>query len=83
MRKALLTGATGFVGRYVVDALLASGFEVRCLVRNLERSQSLAQQGLERVLGDLARPETLTNIVMDVDLVIHDPIDMLLILCSY
>ena len=71
MRKALLTGATGFVGRYVVDALLASGFEVRCLVRNLERSQSLAQQGLERVLGDLARPETLTNIVMDVDLVIH------------
>ena len=71
MQKALLTGATGFVGRYVKDLLLASGFEVRCLVRNLERSQSLAQPGVERILGDLAQPETLTETVKDVDLVIH------------
>ncbi len=71
MQKALLTGATGFVGGYVMDALLANGFEVRCLVRNLQRSQSLERQGVERVLGDLARPETLTQMVTDVDLVVH------------
>ena len=71
MQKALLTGATGFVGRYVMDALLNSGFEVRCLVRDLERSESLAQRGVERMLGDLARPETLTRMVKGVDLVVH------------
>ena len=31
--KALVTGANGFLGRHVVDALLARGIEVRALVR--------------------------------------------------
>ena len=71
MQRALLTGATGFVGNYVLNALLADGFEVRCLVRNLERSQSLKRQGVERFVGDLSRPETLKDVVKDLDLVVH------------
>ncbi len=71
MQRALLTGATGFVGSYVLDALLASGIEVRCLVRNLERSQSLQVQGVERIQGDLSNPETLKRAVQDVNLVVH------------
>ncbi len=71
MQRALLTGATGFVGKYVLEALLADGFEVRCLVRNIERSKFLQQQGVERVLGDLAEPATLKHAVKDIDLVVH------------
>ncbi|UPU35688.1 NAD(P)H-binding protein [Geomonas paludis] len=34
--KVLITGATGFIGRRLVDALAAEGIPVRCLVRRLD-----------------------------------------------
>jgi dihydroflavonol-4-reductase len=55
MPKTLVTGATGFVGRAVAEALLAQGREVRVLAR---RPQHRALQGLavEVVQGDLTDP---------------------------
>ncbi|MCP3821472.1 NAD(P)H-binding protein [Streptomyces sp. A3M-1-3] len=52
----LVTGATGNVGRHVVDQLLTSGEAVRALSRNPAAAQLPA--GVEVVGGDLNRPET-------------------------
>ena len=54
MEKILVIGATGFIGRHVVHALLAKGYAVRCLTRDPARAQELAAAGCEIVQGDIA-----------------------------
>lgn len=51
--KNLVTGATGFVGRCLVKALVEDGQEVRAFVRNTSDAGSQAL-GIEFVEGDLA-----------------------------
>ncbi|GAA3396676.1 NAD(P)H-binding protein [Cryptosporangium minutisporangium] len=53
----LVTGATGRVGRCVVDQLLAAGAEVRALTRHPERAG--LPSGVQVVGGDLDRPDEL------------------------
>lgn len=53
----LVTGATGTVGRHVVDQLLRSGRRVRALTR--DPAQADLPAGVEIVGGDLTAPETL------------------------
>jgi NAD(P)H dehydrogenase (quinone) len=56
----LVTGATGKIGRHVVQDLLSAGYPVRALVRlQDERSRALGAAGAEIALGDLADPESL------------------------
>jgi uncharacterized protein YbjT (DUF2867 family) len=65
--KALVTGATGFVGGRLVEALDERGFEVRCLVRDAKRAQHLADAGHELHEGDVLRPGTLAGAGEGVD----------------
>jgi uncharacterized protein YbjT (DUF2867 family) len=65
--RALVTGATGFVGGRLVDALDARGAEVRCLVRDADRAAHLAQPGHELHEGDVLRAETLAGAGLGVD----------------
>lgn len=65
-RKVLVVGATGSIGRLVVEEALKAGFDVRALVRDAGRARSLAG-GVELVVGDLTRPETLAAAVAGVD----------------
>ena len=51
--KALVTGATGFVGGNLVRALVAEGVPVRALVRKPSSSQTLQGLPIEEALGDL------------------------------
>jgi dihydroflavonol-4-reductase len=68
--KAFLTGATGFVGWHVLQALLARGDRVRCLVR--PSSQSLLDpEPVERVIGDLVDPEVLARGIDGCEVVYH------------
>lgn len=53
----LVTGATGNVGRLVVDELLARGVPVRALTKDPD--QARLPEGAEVVVGSLARPATL------------------------
>jgi 2-alkyl-3-oxoalkanoate reductase len=66
--KALVTGATGLLGRCVVGRLRAEGIEVRTFVRP-GRSAAVAADEVHE--GDLARPETLDAALAGVDWVFH------------
>jgi nucleoside-diphosphate-sugar epimerase len=54
--RALVTGGGGFLGRAIVEALLADGSEVRTLSRGAH--PELETLGVEHVRGDLADPLT-------------------------
>jgi polyketide synthase/oxidoreductase len=54
-----VTGATGFLGRYIVDALLARGAHVIGVVRNPGRVPELAVKGVELRRADLAERDKL------------------------
>src|SRR4051812_40126642 len=52
---AIVTGATGFIGRHLVDALAAVGEEVRCLTRGPVPSDGRANVSLHQT--DYARSD--------------------------
>jgi len=70
MSKTVVTGATGFVGRGVVEALLAQGREVRVLAR---RPRHRALQGLdvEVIQGDLTDPASLARALQNCSRLFH------------
>ncbi len=57
--KALVTGATGFVGGAVARALVRAGVDVRVLVRPEADLRNLEGLAAERVAGDLRDPASL------------------------
>lgn len=61
----LVTGGTGYLGRALVERLLADGERVRVLVR-----RNRTECG-EPVVGDITRPDTLTSAMDGVDTVYH------------
>lgn len=57
--RIAVTGATGFLGRYIVEALLRRGAHVVGVVRNPGRVPELAARGVELRQADLAEPDRL------------------------
>jgi len=49
--RALVSGATGFIGSRLAAALARDGDEVRCLVRDRERAARLVLPGAELHVG--------------------------------
>jgi nucleoside-diphosphate-sugar epimerase len=69
--RVLVTGATGFVGRHVAEALMERGHEVRCLVRRPERAAALAARGMDIVPGDLTDAASLRAAAHGRDTIVH------------
>ena len=51
--RIFLTGATGYIGSAVLDALLRANQQVTALVRTPAAADALASRGVTPVLGDL------------------------------
>ena len=65
-----VTGATGFIGRYIVDKLLEQGAHVVGVVRNPDRVPELVAKGVELRQADLSSVEQLTEGFKGVDAVV-------------
>jgi nucleoside-diphosphate-sugar epimerase len=74
--RALVTGATGCIGREIVRLLLEHGHQVSVLVRDRSRLQdALGKEQdhprLQVIEGDLREAESLNQSAIDVDVVFH------------
>ena len=68
---AAVTGGTGFLGRYVIAALIADGWQVRLLTRQGPGHPLLAGFALDLVPGDLGDEQALTRLVQGASAVLH------------
>jgi nucleoside-diphosphate-sugar epimerase len=69
--NVLVTGASGFIGRCLVEKLLAGKHRVRALVRETSRVAPLQELGAELCYGDLRDPSSLPQAVRGADVVFH------------
>lgn len=77
MKRVLVAGATGYLGRYVVKALNHSGYYIKVLVRDPNKmsqpdnylAPSIVNDVDEIVVGDVTKPDTIKYICDDIDCV--------------
>lgn len=71
MTKVLVTGASGFVGHHLSQALVAHGDDVTCLVRKSSNVERLKPLGVTLAYGDVTDPSSLAPAVSGKALVYH------------
>jgi len=71
MKKVLVTGASGFIGRHLVEHLHDLGCEVRCLVRPTSDRSAVSGKAVQFVEGSLSDLDSLRRAVAGVDVVFH------------
>jgi len=69
--KALVTGATGFVGSHLAERLVREGLDVVCLARATSRTRWLEGLDVELRTADLDDADALARAVGDADYVFH------------
>ena len=69
--KALVTGATGFVGSHLAEALLGQGAEVTALVRSPRKATLLTRLGIRQIQGDLTDRAALLAAATGQDVIFH------------
>ena len=69
--SVLVTGATGCLGRHLVDSLTADGTHVRALVRPSSDTRHLEERGVEILRGSLIDDCDIREAVHGVDVVYH------------
>ena len=67
----LVTGASGFIGGFLVEQLVARGYQIRCLVLEDAPLGYLSRLPVEIAFGDVRRPETLTEAVRGAEYIYH------------
>jgi len=70
MKKVLVAGTTGYLGRYLVKELKKQDYWIRALARNEKKLDDLNEQIDEVFEAEVTKPEALTGICDDIDVVI-------------
>jgi nucleoside-diphosphate-sugar epimerase len=70
-KSVLITGATGFVGGALVEALLKEGCSVACLVRSTSNTSALRNFPVQLIMGDLHNLGVMRQALSGIDSVIH------------
>jgi uncharacterized protein YbjT (DUF2867 family) len=71
-KTVLVVGATGSIGRLVIDEALENGYLMRTLVRDPAKARQLSKD-VQMSAGDVTRPQTLTSAVEGIDAVVFTP----------
>jgi uncharacterized protein YbjT (DUF2867 family) len=77
IKKVLIAGASGYLGRYAVSEFKARGYQIRALVRNpdkiktpgLHMEPAVYEMIDETVVGDVTDPESIEGICKGIDIV--------------
>jgi dihydroflavonol-4-reductase len=69
--RALIVGATGFIGSHLAERLVQEGVYVRALVRDGSDTSHLETIDVHLVRGDVEDPESLSSAVSGCDVVFH------------
>ena len=77
-KRVLIAGATGYLGKFAVQAFKQAGYHVRVLTRSKERlyepgpftAPGLTQDDLDEIfVGEITQPETLSGLMENIDVV--------------
>jgi len=69
-KRAIVTGATGFLGQHLVNQLMEQGWQVSALCRDHFKAAHLPK-GVQVVLGDITDPASLNKLPEGADAVFH------------
>ncbi len=71
MKKALVTGAAGFIGSHVVVQLLEKNVEVRAFVKPKENTANIKGLDIEIMEGDILNKRKVAEAIKGVDTIFH------------
>lgn len=69
--KALITGATGFIGSHLAESLCKRGYEVDCLIRKTSNPKWLEGCDIKFIEGDCTDKKSIGRYVRDYDYIFH------------
>jgi nucleoside-diphosphate-sugar epimerase len=69
--RVFVTGASGYVGGAIARHFVRSGHVVFGLTRSPERASTLAENGVQPVIGDFKEPDTYVSELKNCDSVVH------------
>jgi len=76
MAKAFVTGATGFLGRHLIDVLLEAEWDITAMVRSPKAAANILDSRVKLVQGDLTKPESLRQAIpQKLDCIFHAAAD--------
>ncbi len=69
--KALVTGATGFIGSHLCEELVKKGYEVTCLIKKTSNLKWIEHLNLDFIIGDCTDVRSIQDITNGFDYIFH------------
>jgi nucleoside-diphosphate-sugar epimerase len=69
--KAILTGATGFIGSHLAEGLLQKGYQVSCIIRKTSNLRWIKDLSLRLIYWNFKDPSLLKREIEDADIFFH------------